>query len=234
MYLYDLHCHTLHGSKCGHVTAREHLHYYKKLGFAGFCITDHFSGNSTLEEEVCWEDRVNLTFDVCNSIKDEADELGIKVFPAMEFSMRADKEKFLPATGNDFIILGLEREWMLENREVFFLDFSSMCKKLREAGAFIIHAHPFLEGSWIANIVLCPRDVDAVEIYNGHASKEVNDAAAWYAKQYGLLTTAGSDNHSIDQPYTAGVECAHRCDTIEELIAAIKDGSATPFMRAAE
>ena len=83
-YLYDLHCHTKEGSKCGASSLSDMVKYYHEAGFAGFCVTDHFTGNSTIPEEASWEERVNSIFELCDSVKDLADSLGVRVFAAIE------------------------------------------------------------------------------------------------------------------------------------------------------
>ena len=232
-YLYDLHCHTKEGSKCGASSVCDMVRYYAEQGFSGFFITDHFTGNSTVPESASWEERVNRIWEIYEEARPLADELGVLVFPAMEYSLRSSADEFLPVTGNDFVILGLTREWLLNNRDAFVLDFHVLSEKLHEAGAYIIHAHPYLEGSWIKSIILYPRDVDAVEVYNAHASAEVNAAAEFYANHYGLTRVAGSDNHCSGEPYIAGVETDKEYTSPEELIAALRAGKATPFMRKA-
>ncbi|MBQ8818599.1 MAG: hypothetical protein IJZ83_08485 [Clostridia bacterium] len=41
-----------------------------------------------------------------------------------------------------------------------------------------------------------PRQVHGVEIVNASRSDDVNEMARLYAEHYGLLSFAGSDNHS--------------------------------------
>ncbi len=41
-YLYETHLHTCLASACGISTGKEHVRYYKDLGFTGIMMTDHF------------------------------------------------------------------------------------------------------------------------------------------------------------------------------------------------
>lgn len=230
-YMYDLHCHSKEGSTCSNFPVKEMVNYYKEQGFDGFCITDHFTGSSTVPEGALWEDRVNKIWEILAQAQSEAEKVGITVFPALEFSIRASKEEFLPAKGNDFIFLGLSKEWLLENEAVFNLEFDELCDKVHEGGGFIIHAHPFLEAWYIKSVILYPDKEDAVEIYNAHASEKINNAAAWYAEHYGKPVTAGSDNHCAGEPFIAGIETNKKCETVLDLIEEIKNKRAIPFMR---
>lgn len=228
-YLYDLHVHTREGSDGA--PAADMARYYHEMGYAGFCVTDHLTGSSAVPEEASWEERVNRIWEVRELAAAEAEKYGLAVFPGLEYSIRRDPKRFLACTGNDFVFLNISREWMLENEKVFDLPYVELFKKVREAGVFVIHAHPFLEAPYMTHgIILCPRDVDAVEIYNGHLSDEGNARAEWYCRQYGLLPVAGSDNHSPDKSIFTGVAAEEMCNTVGELIEAVKSGRAVPFL----
>ena len=202
-YKYELHCHTREGSACGALAVEDLLAYYRDTGYAGICITDHFTGNSSLPAETSWAERVEHWSDIYETAHAKA--AGLAIFPAMEFSLVRNPANFHHVTGNDFLILGLTKEWLLANERAFNAKSAETFARIREVGGFIIHAHPFLEAEWIEYIRLLPRSVDAVEVYNAHVSEEYNHHAAQYARSYGLLETAGSDAHNRD--YTlCGVE----------------------------
>ncbi len=227
-YLYDMHVHTREGSDGSPL--KDMVRYYHEMGYAGFCITDHFTGSSAVPEEASWEERVNRIWEVTEQASLEAEKYGLSVFTGLEFSLRRDPERFLACTGNDFLFFNLRRDWLLDHREVFDLPYIQMLKKVREAGIFVVHAHPFLEADYMTHgIILCPRDVDAVEIYNGHVSGECNARALWYSREYGLPVTGGSDNHTPDRSCFTGVAVEEKCSTLEELTEAVKSGRAVPF-----
>lgn len=41
-YRYETHMHTAEGSRCGRMPAAEMVRAYKKLGYTGVFVTDHF------------------------------------------------------------------------------------------------------------------------------------------------------------------------------------------------
>ena len=123
------------------------------------------------------------------------------------------------------MVFNLKKEWLIENKEVFRTSPKDMFKTLRENGGYIIHAHPMFGDE----LTLFPRYVDAVEVINGGAGDTCNEHAKIYAKMYGLAETAGTDIHRYDQRIMAGVETKTPCNTICELISAIKTGQANPF-----
>ena len=108
-----------------------------------------------------------------------------------------------------------------------------MFAKVREAGGFIIHAHPFNDKPWVDYIRLLPHSVDAVEVMNGTHTDFVNTNAKAYAEAYGLLQTAGSDCHRKGIPVLGGMETDEPCHTLNELITAIKTNRAKPFRMSA-
>ncbi|MBR4749177.1 MAG: PHP domain-containing protein [Abditibacteriota bacterium] len=228
-YLYDLHMHTKEGSDGSPV--KDMAAYYHEMGYAGFCVTDHLTGSSAVPEGAPWKDRVDRIWEVTGQAAAEAGKYGLSVFPGLEYSIRRSADRFLPCTGNDFVFLNVSRDWMLDSEDLFDLRYTELFKKAREAGVFIIHAHPFLEAWYMTHgIILCPREVDAVEIYNGHVSDECNERARWYCREYGLLPVAGSDNHTPDRERRTGVATDRRCDTVEELLEAVRTRRAEPFL----
>lgn len=229
-YRYELHCHSKEGSACSAFPARDLPHFYHHHGFDGLVLTDHFSGNSALSDELSWSERVNRFYDIYESAREVGEKIGCKVFFGMEYSLLRMPGQLRRVTGNDFLILGLEKNWWLAQENVFYLPPVQAFDRIREAGGFIIHAHPFLEESWVECIRLLPRSVDAVEVINGHLPPIVNDRAEAYARSYGLLETAGTDTHGPSEGYPlCGVETRTPCQTVQDLIQAIRAKRSRPF-----
>jgi predicted metal-dependent phosphoesterase TrpH len=75
------------------------------------------------------------------------------------------------------------------------------------SGALVIQAHPYREAGYIDHIRLFPRQVHGIETPNASRPDFENNIAAYYADYYGLITVAGSDNHSLTkQKHLAGLE----------------------------
>jgi hypothetical protein len=226
---YELHCHTAEGSKCSTVPAVDLIEMYKRNGYSGVFITDHFSGMTTVPNETSWEDRVGFWYGIHTKAKQAGDKAGISVFPGMEYSPVPDVKHFTGGSGADFIILNISREWLLDNRDAFSGSSRDQLKKIRDAGGFVIHAHPFKEASYIEYMKLIPRSVDAVEVINAGCNDSENNNALGYARAYGLLEAAGSDCHNISRTVFAGLETEFLCRTPEDLVNAIINKKAKPF-----
>ena len=58
-YKYEVHMHTAQSSACGKTPAREYISEFKRLGYDGIIITDHFFwGNTAVDRKLPWEDFV--------------------------------------------------------------------------------------------------------------------------------------------------------------------------------
>ena len=146
MYKYETHLHTSPVSKCARSSVRDTLMLYKSLGYEGAFITNHFiQGNMTRPEGMTsYEDLVNFYFSDYEAGAEMADEIGLKVFPAVEISY----------AGTDFLIFGLDKEWYLSHPEIKGMKMSDELRLMRDAGAFISQAHPFRKADYIDHIRL--------------------------------------------------------------------------------
>jgi hypothetical protein len=148
-YRYELHCHTMDGSKCGAMGIKELVEFYHGMGYAGICITDHFSGNSVVPDEAPWAERVKYYDGIYEKLSRHGKKFGLYVFFGIEFTIYSDINHMSDATGNDFLIYNLTKDWLLANKSAFIGRPSDIFMRVREAGGFIIHAHPFKEADYI-------------------------------------------------------------------------------------
>lgn len=216
-YLYEMHCHTRIGSACGRFSGEELAKTYKKMGYAGVFVTDHFfNGNCAVSRSLSWEERVEEFFGGYRDAKTAGDRIGIDIFPAFEYSYR----------GTEFLTYGMEPEWVKNHPEIMDLDPMKYCELIRSEGGFITHAHPFREAAYLGYIRLMPHSVDAVEVFNAaHWNNNVyNLRAELYAESYGLRRICGSDAH-IEQPYgCCAVETEEKALNPSHFIQILKSG----------
>lgn len=190
MFKYETHLHTFPVSQCAKYGVRENLQFYKKLGYDGVFITNHFiDGNINHLAGDSFEDRINYFFSDVETALEIADEIGIKVFCGAELSYG----------GTDFLVYGLDKDWYLAHPEIMNMKKSEELPFLIENGALVIQAHPFREAFYIDHIRLFPRCVHGVEIINANRTENENKMAKIYAENYELLEFAGSDNHIADE-----------------------------------
>lgn len=213
-FRYEIHTHTSEASKCGLISPAELVRFYKKLGFTGICVTEHFfNGNTSVPDNLPWETRVELYCRGFEKAYEEGKKLGLDVFFGWEYSYM----------GTDLLTFGLDKEWLIKHPEVLSYKIHEYCDFIHSEGGLIIHAHPFREAPYISMIRLLPRKVDAVEIINGGNTEFQNSCAEKYADMYNLITVAGSDTHSDRIPMVCGIEVNRRLTGIDDMISAIKN-----------
>lgn len=221
MYRYETHLHTCPVSGCARVGVKENLEFYKKLGYDGVFITNHFlDGNINIDKEKTYEEKIEFYFSDYENALEIGKKLGIKVFCGIELSYG----------GTDFLVYGLDKNWFLAHPEIMDMKKTDELALMMESGALIIQAHPFREAFYINHIRLFPRSVHGVEIENACRKEEENRMAKIYAEHYGLLAFAGSDNHGGDaQKKLAGVCFAEPICSVEDFVEKVKSCKAEIF-----
>ena len=248
MYRYETHLHTAPVSRCGKVSVRENLEFYKSVGYAGVFITNHFlDGSLNMELHHPYEERIHYFFSDYEEALSLSKEIGIDVFCGVELSydfsdrdasLRLSRETGLNIPfegpylkgGTDFLVYGLDKDWFLSHPEIEGMHKSEMLALLMDSGALVIHAHPFREAKYIDHIRLYPRLVHGAEIYNACRTDFENEMAEQYVKNYGLLPFSGSDNHRGKAlPRLGGMECDTPLVDEQDFVRRVKAGEMRPF-----
>ena len=216
-FLYETHLHTSQASLCGRSEGHEYIQRYLDAGYAGIVITDHFfRGNTCVNRSLPWPEFVNRYCAGYEDARNEGEKLGFPVFFGWE-------ETF--DDGNDFLVYGLDKAWLLEHPEVREWDRVRQFEEVRRSGGCVVQAHPFRAARYIGTIRLAPALVDAVEGYNSGDRPEWKVLDRRYAALSGLPVTAGSDIHHadrVDPSYTAGVVFDRPWDSIRDYVQAIR------------
>lgn len=187
MFLYETHCHSSPVSACAKASPEETVDFYKEIGYDGVFLTNHFiDGNIAFEARtMAYEDQIAYFFRDFERAREEGERVGIDVFPGVE----------LAYGGTDFLIYGLGPEWFLTHPEIQNMKKTDELSLMRQEKCLIVQAHPYREDYYIDHIRLFPRHVHAAEILNSCQSEDVNAMGKLYARHYGLLEFAGTDNH---------------------------------------
>ena len=226
MYLYETHLHTSPVSKCARASVREVVEYYKNAGYEGIFITNHFiDSNINIDRSCTYEERIRYFFSDYEEAVQLGREIGLAVFCGAELSY----------LGSDFLVYGLDMAWYLAHPEIEEMSKTQELKLMMEEGALVIHAHPFREARYIDHIRLFPRCVHGVEIYNANRTDFENRMAEEYAKNYELLSFAGSDNHvGGAQRAFGGMQAQTPILDEADFVHRVKNGELTPFRRQAD
>jgi hypothetical protein len=193
-YLYETHLHTSPVSKCAISRGSDYIAGYQDKGYSGIIVTDHFfNANCALSRKLTWEDWVNGFCKGYEDARNEGVRRGFDVFFGWE-------ETFDGC--DDYLIYGLDKEWLLEHPEVRKWSRGEQYRTVRESGGCVVQAHPFRQRIYIPKVVLSTGCVDAVEVVNGGHDDPSYDALAFrYAKSIGKPGTAGTDIHDASDIY---------------------------------
>ena len=197
MYKIEPHLHTTHVSRCGRLEAQEIVAGYKAAGYSALIVTDHF--NRTTFDYLGLDpagkgDRVGAFLEGYRRVREEGERQGLRVFKGAE--LRFDECE------NDYLLYGWADELLAEPEEIFRMGISAFSSIARGQGALPIQAHPYRHGCTPA----IARYLDGVEIYNASPRHDSRDAlAVHYAKEFGLIGTAGSDCHRNEDIARAGI-----------------------------
>jgi len=213
MFKYEMHCHTSEVSNCSHISGAELAEFCKSAGYDGVVITDHFfNGNCAVPRALPWKTRVNLFVKGYENAKKRGDEIGIDIFSGWEFTY---------VDGTDFLTYGLDKEWLLENRDCDKMRITDYCDLVHRSGGFVVQAHPFREDDYIEMIRLLPRHVDAVETLNAGRTDFQNRMADQYADNYCLKKLCGTDNHWGMRDRLAVLETDFKAKSASEILKAV-------------
>ena len=214
-YKYETHLHSSPVSRCATSSLSDSLPFYKKLGYDGVFVTNHFlNGNIGGDKNMSRQELLEF---YCQDYFDGlkiARETGIKLFFGVEMTYDGLA---------DFLIYGLSPEWYLEHPEILDLSTNHLLEFLKMNKAYIIHAHPFRDRAYTPAIHLFPKYIDAVETLNACNLPNENKLAEAYAKLYKFSTFAGSDNHiGSAQKKLAGIITNEPINSEEDFVSIMK------------
>jgi hypothetical protein len=142
----------------------------------------------------------------------------MKQYEDENFSVMLGMELRHYATANDYLVYGVEEEWLREQGNLLCVFEKKMYQMMHKQGYLVYQAHPFRTGMYRCN----PKYVDGIEIYNGKTEKSLNDKAYEWAKRHGKLMVSGSDFHVLKNLARGGIITDHPIRNNAELLETLK------------
>ena len=188
-YRYEMHCHTGAVSLCAKTEPKELVKMYADLGYSGLVLTDHYSPMTFWGRKLFRaEEMAEFYLSAYRELKDYGGD-GFTVLLGIELRHYG--------TGNDYLIYGVEEDWLLRQPNMLRWGMKKRYRETQKAGYLLFQAHPYRP-----YIHRCDPDyIDGIEIWNGHTKKEANERAAAWAKETGKLIVSGGDCHTLDDAH---------------------------------
>lgn len=208
-----MHCHTAMVSQCGRVQPAEIVQLYRDKGYAGIVVTEHYSP---------------LTFGLHSYYKPQqlvefylSSYYEMKQYETEDFSVLFGMELRHYATGADYLIYGIEPEWLRQQGNLMALWEKQVYRKMHAAGFLVFQAHPF---RWY--IQRCNPDyIDGIEVYNGKCDAKTNFKALQWALQTGKLVSSGSDFHAPEHLARGGIITNEPIRNNTDLLRTLRSGN---------
>lgn len=219
MYKIETHLHTSHVSKCGWLDAAALAEGYARAGYAAVAVTDHYNRDTFeyLNIDTARPGDIMTPFlDGFRRLEEACAKRGLKVYKGAE--LRFDE------CYNDYLLYNYPDELLSDPEEIFHLGIAAFAPLAREAGAFIVQAHPYRKKCTPA--IACY--LDGLEVRNLNPRHEnYNQRAEEYAAQFGLRRLGGSDCHQTEDVGAGGILAEELPEDGAALVRLIREGRYT-------
>ena len=194
----ETHAHCLYGSRCASVPAEVLVDEYKKEGYGGVVITNHYSmhsyssypGNSKKE-------KLDFYFSLADNLKSVGEKQNFKVYFGCEVLA------FSPYGGfSEYMLYGFKKSFLYDSPLLYTLTQQELFALAEKNHLFMYQTHPFRERVAVGD----PNFMHGAESFNGHVGHiENNELADKFCEKYSLIKMSGTDYHDSGQPITGGI-----------------------------
>lgn len=210
-YKYELHCHTSGVSLCARVKPKDVVSHYEELGYSGIVLTDHYSPMTFYRNILAPQRHIEHYLSSYRELKD---------YCGSSFTVLLGMELRHYATVNDYLVYGVEEDWLRAQGNMLLWDEKKMCEEMHAQGFLVYQAHPFRPFITRCN----PAYIDGIEIYNGHTNAEGNRRARLWAEETGKPVISGSDYHYYTDESKGGIVTEVKIENNADLLAVLRNG----------
>lgn len=219
LYRYETHCHGSQCSACSVSRSEDLVRAYKKAGYAGLVLTDHFIyGNTAVDRKLPWRSRMRCYYEAYLQAKIAAENLDFDVIFGIEHAY---------GDGKEVLIYGIDLPFLLANSDIPELSLDELTDRVHAYGGIVVQAHPYRNRHYV-NMSVEPRAdiVDGIEVHNVCNQPGEDRRALELAHTGSYILTSGGDIHNASDPRlgTAGIALPYRVRNEKELVAALKQG----------
>lgn len=209
-YKTEFHAHTTPASLCGEATPADLIELYEKAGYDTVILSNH------LHTDMPAYGNKQKAVDIYKKDYYDAAEAGSKhnlnVILGCEIRFSNENE-------NDYLLFGIDSEFIDEAYEFLEGDFETFSKAFRNENRLIIQAHPFRNRVTRADLSL----IDGIEAFNMHPTHNSRiGLAAQYAAQNNLIVTAGTDFHNPGWEALASILTEKRLESSHDVVELLK------------
>ncbi len=212
----EMHCHTSEVSPCSHIPADELVKAYKAAGYDALVVTDHF--NKNVVERFSGKDgkkNVDRYLLGYERARKAGQREGVRVLFGIETCLLGGAE--------DFLIYGADPALLYENPFLYEMSQEQAYACAHRYGALFFQAHPYRAPYCSARDA---RYLDGVEVFNAHPGMiTAMICALAFAREHGLLESAGTDCHEYEHVGRSGIVTKERITDEKELAAYLLNGA---------
>lgn len=193
MKLIDFHAHSSGISRCCRLNGKEVVTIAKEYSYDGIVLSNHF--DKEYIEKDGYDAFVNKYIAEYDSVKRYGDSIGLTVFFGVELTVEYDRRVHI-------LLYGVNSDFLHKYQVLYDLSSKELYKICHENGIFVVHAHPYRNGTQ-------PLPIDSVDgyeinchpIYGNTYSSELLLAQ----KDNGMVLTCGCDYHGDSYRAKGGV-----------------------------
>lgn len=226
-YPFEMHFHTDEVSPCGNVPAAEAAAAYRREGYAGVVVTDHYAAYNFARFPGDWNAKVDAYLAGYRAAKAAGEPLGLTVLLGLELRLDGAEKTGEPALDalrdsiNEYLVYGVTEEQLRRYPALYTLDEKRLKALAEQLGWFVAQSHPCRSG-----MKPCPAAyLDGVEVMNGNPRHNShNEDAASFCRANGLVGLSGSDFHEWEDLAIGGLDFAGPVPDGATLVARLRAG----------
>ncbi len=208
-YKTELHLHTSPASGCSEIPPALAVENYAKLGYHSIVVCNHFyPGMRFIDNKKQCIEAYLQDYDMA---VEEAKKYDMNVILGCEIRFSEN--------ANDYLLFGIDKDFLNHAYDCLEMGIEKFSEEFRGDGRLLVQAHPFRNGM----MAVPPECLDGIESFNMHPNHNSRVAmASKYAKEHGLIETAGTDYHHPGHEGMAALLTQTPIKTSQDIVDALR------------